>query len=271
MLQPHDAAHLILDADMAQVELYESPCGTLAVFSARSPAKQSPNEDAAALIPFDEGSLVLAVADGMGGARGGDVASRLAVETLRDTLIHAREEERSMRAGILNGIEKANEAVLDLGLGAATTIVVVEIDHGVIRPYHVGDSLALLVGQRGKIKTQTVSHSPVGFAVEAGLLEEDEAMSHADRHIVSNAIGAQDMRIEMGATRKLAARDTLLLTSDGLVDNLWMSEIVERIRKGPLQTAAEHLAADARGRMAVAQPDHPSKPDDLTFIIFRQT
>ena len=79
-----------------------------------------------------------------------------------------------------------------------------EISNGSVRPYHVGDSVILLVGQRGKIKLQTVSHSPVGYAVEAGVLDEVEAMHHQDRHVVSNFIGSPEMRIEVGAPLRLA-------------------------------------------------------------------
>ncbi len=260
---------MFVDANMSAAQLYECAGAMMAVYSARCPGKESANEDAAALIPFDERSMVLAVADGMGGGRAGDVASRLAIETLRDTLIEAKSEGRSMRAGILNGIERASAAIGERGVGAATTIVVVEFDDGVVRPYHVGDSMALVVGQRGKIKLQTVSHSPVGFAVEAGLLEEHEAMHHEDRHIVSNAVGAQDMRIEMGSSRKLGARDTLLLASDGLFDNLLMEEVVGRVRRGSLADAAYRLANDATRRMEGGEAGHPCKPDDLTFVLLR--
>jgi len=133
----------------------------------------------------------------------------------------------------------------------------------------VGDSMILVVGQRGKIKLQTVSHSPVGYAVESGLLDEAEAMHHEDRHLVSNMLGMTDMRIEVGSAIELAARDTLLLASDGLFDNLHVHEIVERIRKGPLAQVMQDLAAQCRGRMQAATDGQPSKPDDLTFVAFR--
>ncbi|MGI9590762.1 MAG: PP2C family protein-serine/threonine phosphatase, partial [Myxococcota bacterium] len=78
----------------------------------------------------------------------------------------------------------------------------------------------LLIGQRGRVKLQTVDHSPVGFAVEAGLLDADAALHHEDRHIISNFVGGADLRIEMGSGLHLAERDTLCLASDGLADNL---------------------------------------------------
>ena len=103
-----------------------------------------------------------------------------------------------LRDAILNGFEDANGAVQALGIGAATTLAVVEVKENIVRPYHVGDSMILVVGQRGKIKLQSVPHSPVGYGVESGLLDEKEAMYHEERHLVSNVVGSPDMRIESG-------------------------------------------------------------------------
>ncbi|MHC4422347.1 MAG: PP2C family protein-serine/threonine phosphatase, partial [Planctomycetota bacterium] len=65
-------------------------------------------------------------------------------------------------------------------------------------------------------------------------------------------------------------RDTLVLGSDGLFDNLHLEEITEYVRKGPLARAAESLAAACRRRMCEPRADHPSKPDDLTFLLYRR-
>ena len=186
-----------------------------------------------------------------------------------DSIQDAPNDDTSLRAAILNGIENANRAVSELGVGAATTLAVAEIRHRSVRPYHVGDSMILLVGQRGKIKLQTISHSPVGYALESGMLDETEAMHHAQRHVVSNVIGTPDMRIEVGSTVEMARYDTLLLASDGLFDNLHTDEIVERVRKGPLERVMCILVEDCHRRMHAPQSGQPSKPDDLTFAAFR--
>jgi serine/threonine protein phosphatase PrpC len=265
-----DDATLVLDRDMSEPELHRLADGCAAVFSNRSPGKETPNEDAAALLPIDAGSAVLAVADGLGGPPAGEQAAALAVRCLADALEPSARSNSLLRDAILNGFERANRAVRELGGGAATTLAVVEIQEDLVRPYHVGDSTILMVGQRGRIKLQTVSHSPVGFAVEAGLLDEADALHHDERHVVSNVLGGLDMRIEVGSVLHLAARDTLLLASDGLTDNLRTGEIAERIRKGPLVDGALRLAADAHRRMAGRSRDEPCKPDDLTFVAFRR-
>ena len=244
--------------------------GRAAVFSARSPDKASDNEDVAALIPFDERRHVLAIADGMGGQPGGAVAASLAVQALHESVETAKLNDASLRDAILNGFEAANHAVASLGTGAATTLTVVGIQDETIRPYHVGDSLILLLGQRGRIKLQTVSHSPVGYAVESGLLDQRDAMHHEDRHLVSNMVGSQEMRIEIGPTQKMNPRDTLVIASDGLFDNLHTNEIVEIARKGPLDRVMRDLAALSRSRMVEHQEGQPCKPDDLTFVVWRR-
>ena len=256
----------------ADFEASELAGGFCVLYSSACPGRATANEDCAAIIRCGERTAVLAVADGVGGMRGGDLASRAALTALKEAILHSsNKKSESLRSSILNGIDAANKTVLDLGVGAASTLAIVEIQGHTIRPYHVGDSMILNVGQRGKIKLQTISHSPVGFAVEAGLLDPKAAMYHAQRHIVSNVIGSADMRIEIGSTLTLSPRDTLVLASDGLSDNLHQSEIIESIRKGPLETGVRQMAEKSRRRMISTTPGVPSKPDDLTIIAYRPT
>ncbi|MEE9266780.1 MAG: protein phosphatase 2C domain-containing protein [Gammaproteobacteria bacterium] len=264
-----DGVRLFYEQKLLEGTFLAAAGGVVAVYSMRCPEKETPNEDAVAIIPTGVGSGVLAVADGLGGAPAGRQASLLAIQCLARAVEEVVREDVAIRIGIMNGFESANEEVLALALGAATTLTAVEFDGQFVRHFHVGDSLTLLTGQRGKIKMQSIPHSPVGYAVEAGLLDETDAMHHEERHVISNVIGSVDMRIEVGSAVELSPRDTLLLASDGLSDNLHMPEIVECIRKGSLEIVTEHLARRARERMEGAREGEPSKPDDMTFVIFR--
>ena len=265
---------MLFEAQMTDVAAFDFLGGSVAIFTTRSPQKETPNEDVAALWPIGQTSGVLAVADGLGGHAGGERASRLATEAIQKSLQAASPpaadgEPVDLRAAILNGIEAANQTVRDLGTGAATTMALVEIQDRTIRPYHVGDSAILVTGQRGKVKLQTIPHSPIGYAVEAGLMKEEEAIHHEARHVISNVIGSDQMRIEIGPPIEMAPRDTLIIASDGLFDNLLPDEIVEAVRSGPLEEAIGGLIETAQQRMAAQEGTAPCKPDDLTVIAYR--
>jgi len=243
--------------------------GTAIVFSRRSPDKETPNEDSATIISCDDKTGILAIADGMGGLPGGAQASSEALKQLGKRVSASCDDGTDLRDAILNGVELANKSIINFSTGSATTLVIAEINGSIIRPYHVGDSVLLIVGQKGKVKLQTVAHSPVGYALEAGVINESEAMFHDERHLVSNYLGTNEMRIEIGSPTGLAPRDTLLLATDGLFDNLTLSEITEIIRKGPLSDAANILISNCEYRMLNKLDNHPSKADDLSFILFR--
>jgi len=244
--------------------------GSAVALSRKDPGKQSENEDTAAIIPYGPGAAVLVVADGAGGLPAGKRASLTAVTTLAASLQTAMDKTMLLRTAILNGIEAANEAVLALANGSATTMTVITIEGLIARSYQIGDSEALVVGQRGLIRLQTTAHSPTGFAVEAGFLDEREALHHEDRHLVSNFLGTSDMRIDVGAGVELRPRDTVLVASDGLTDNVHLDEIIEHIRKGDLAESAATLVELAEQRMSGAASGQPSKPDDLSLIMFRK-
>jgi serine/threonine protein phosphatase PrpC len=176
-----------------------------------------------------------------------------------------------LRTAILTGIERANKAVMEIANGSATTLTVVTIEGRLARSYQIGDSEAIIVGLRGKLKGQTLAHSPTGFAVEAGFLDQRAALHHEERHLVSNLLGSNEMRIDVGATVELSPRDTILLASDGLTDNIHVEEIVELMRKGPLEGALDGLVGLARRRMTIESKTQPSKPDDLSVILFRKS
>ena len=244
--------------------------GTMVAFTCRAPDKESDNEDSVAAIPYGPDAVVLVVADGAGGLPAGRRASQTAVRSLEASLNVAMSETMLLRTAILNGIDAANAAVLELGNGSATTLTVVTIEGQIARSYQIGDSEAIVIGQRGRIRAQTMAHSPTGFAVEAGMLDQRAALHHEERHLVSNFIGTADMRIDMGAGIKLNPRDTVLLASDGLTDNVHVHEITELVRKGPMTDAVNSMVALARRRMTVETIHQPSKPDDLSVILFRK-
>jgi serine/threonine protein phosphatase PrpC len=180
-----------------------------------------------------------------------------------------REESDTLRSAIFDAFEDANAKLLEQGIGAGTTLVVVEVRDGTARAYHAGDSGALLVGQRGRVRFETIPHSPVGYGVAAGMLEPSETHHHDERHLLSNCVGSRDMRVEVGAPVPMAARDTLLLATDGVLENIERRNLIDQIRSGSLLQAATDLQARLRLTMAGVDPKLPAHPDDATALLFR--
>ncbi|MGK0297091.1 MAG: serine/threonine protein phosphatase PrpC [Gammaproteobacteria bacterium] len=262
-----ELALLYKETNCPDSKLITSPIGDITIFTEISPEKTSHNEDAAAIIQIDNQTLVLAVADGVGGQPAGAQASAILVDNIKDACIKSRTEKIELRDALLSGIESANKKIIESCNGSATTLAAVEINKNTIRTYHVGDSVILLVGQKGKIIMETVLHSPTGYAVESGLLSEKEAIHHDQRHFVSNVVGTKDMHVSMSMPLPIKKFDTLLLATDGLIDNLEKQIIIDTIRKGSLVNSSKILYTRASKRMT--NPDKLYKPDDITCILFR--
>lgn len=272
---------------MTQVFLevdHERPCrlapehGEAVLFSTRAYDKTTGNEDAALFCELPGPVAVLAVADGVGGQPAGGEAAATAIGAVRRAVERARDrtgerggraEGDTLRSAIFDAFEDANAKLLAQGIGSGTTLVVVEVRDGTARAYHAGDSGALLVGQRGRVRFETIPHSPVGYGVAAGMLEHDETHHHDERHLLSNCVGSRDMRVEIGAPVPMGWRDTLLLATDGVLENIERRDLIEQIRSGPLIQAATDLQARLRLTMAGVDPKLPAHPDDATALLFR--
>ena len=237
--------------------------GQAVVYSHRSIAEHKTNEDALGVFDWGDGKLLLAVADGVGGRSGGAAAARRVIETLRT----APAGEHGDPVGYL--LDKANDSIRqDISIGA-TTLSAVLIQNNRYTGYHAGDSATLVVGQRGRIKFQSVCHSPVGVAQARGELSERAALFHPQRHLLSNMLGDEVFWVERSACYELATFDTIVIASDGLWDNLFCDEIIEIVCQGALVQAGRRLAHSARQRMLTAEDNVPSKPDDLSFVLYR--
>lgn len=254
---------LIINSESGNISRHDFANCTVCWYSNRSPDKDGSNEDALLMAERDDGIVLLAVADGVGGQPGGAQAANLALKALSRQAINNTGNDAM--SDIITGIDAANKAVMDMQTGSATTLAAAMIDKQQARTFHIGDSEIFICGQRGKIKLQTIPHSPTGYAVESGILSEDEALMHEDRYLVSNLVGNMEMRIELGSITRLAVHDTLFLCTDGITDNLVADEIINLIRKGSIENAAINLLSAVTSRM---QADD-GKPDDCSFILYR--
>ncbi len=261
--------NLCLLEEEAAEHLVAVPGGEVFVYSARSPGKARPNEDAAAVLRCGE-SVLLVVADGIGGQPGAEQASGIAIRSMQRSMEEAVLGGVSVEDAVLSALEVANLEIIDLGLGAGTTIAVADICGGKMRAYHAGDSSVVVSSPRGEVRSITIPHSPIGYAQAAGLLSEEDALHHPERNIISNVVGSRQMRVDVGELVPLETGDSVLVVSDGVTDNLRLGELVELVQGGTLRRAGRAVIDVCSDRM-VGERDGitPSKPDDLTCLVYR--
>ncbi|HEY4280263.1 MAG TPA: Stp1/IreP family PP2C-type Ser/Thr phosphatase [Conexibacter sp.] len=202
------------------------------------------------------------VADGMGGAQAGEVASRLAAETFATGLPEGGTTEERLATRVL----EANNRIHTLSredrdrAGMGTTLTAAYLDGEELSVAHVGDSRAYL-WRDGELTRLTRDHSLVDELVRRGKLTEEEAADHPQRSIITRALGPEP-EVEVD-TRTYRAQDgdVLLLCSDGLT-----SMITEQLIAGILR-AAEGL--EAAGRELVDAANAAGGRDNITVVLFR--
>jgi protein phosphatase len=202
------------------------------------------------------------VADGMGGAQAGEVASQLAVEEFHEAL----PDEGSAEERLTNRIRAANRRIYDLSrtqhehAGMGTTLTAVYLDDDHLAVAHVGDSRAYIF-RDGELTRLTQDHSLVEELVRQGKLTEEQAAEHPQRSIITRALGIEG-EVEVDTwSYPMRAGDVVLLCSDGLTSMIGEQQIA-KILSGEtnLDRAADGLigaANDAGGR------------DNITVVLFR--
>jgi serine/threonine protein phosphatase PrpC len=161
-----------------------------------------------------------AVADGMGGHRGGDIAADLAVAALRGL---ADSPARITGATILAALDRANTEILARGESAGgvigSTIVVLHIAGGVAHIFWAGDSRAYRAGMAGW-EQLTSDHSLVQQLLDSGLIDREQAARHPQGHVITRALGVDGVVEVETVSLPVARGDVLLLCSDGLSRSL---------------------------------------------------
>lgn len=175
-------------------------------------------------------SGLYAVADGVGGAQAGDVASQMAMEILGEAFINLQEDgdaEERMKAAI----EQANSAIYQMSneipqlSTMATTIVAVHINGNIATIGHVGDSRLYRLDEKGNLYRETQDHSVVEEEVRAGRMTPEQAVTHPSRNVISRALGADQMvEIDM-KTIMFEPNTKFLVCSDGVTRHIADEEL----------------------------------------------
>lgn len=189
--------------------------------------KRPENEDSFLEI---KDSGIYAVADGVGGAQAGDVASQMAMEIVGEAFINMQatgDAEATMKIGI----ERANEAIFQMSnelpqlSTMATTIVALHLNGNIATIGHVGDSRLYRVDSNGTLFRETQDHSVVEEEVRAGRMTPEQAAHHPSRNIISRALGAEPtVEVDL-KTIMIDPNTTFLICSDGITRHITDDEI----------------------------------------------
>lgn len=231
---------------------------------------EQPPKELSKLQLGDKG-LVLVVSDGMGGALAGDVASRMAVDSVREMLVGTDTEE-GCDAGtplvdcLKNATVYANLAIHHRsqedsrcsGMGATFTGAAIKGD--MLDLVQVGDSRGYML-RKDQIQLATKDQSLVQQLVDVGQISEAEAETHMFRNVILQALGAQSDVTPVTGKIQLRRGDILLLCSDGLSGKLRSEDIQNIIASNPdLTTACDELIAEANNR---------GGEDNITVVLVR--
>jgi protein phosphatase len=233
------------------------------------------NEDA---FLVESGAKLFLVADGMGGHAAGEIASRIAVDSISEFILHTKEDDGTWPHAydehytrttnrLMAALRMANQRVLeamkkDARLrGMGTTVVACMADDEKMSVAHVGDSRAYLV-REGQLSRITNDHSWVFEQVQAGMLTEAEAEKHPLRNVITRALGGA-LQVTPDASEISAQKgDVFLLCSDGLTGMVPETEILRVVtaNASDLQKACQQLidAANERGGL-----------DNVTAVLVR--
>ena len=252
--------------------------------------RREQNQDA---LLIDEPLGLFVVADGMGGHAGGGTASRLAVDTIRKTILRAREEEPALFGSGAEGeenplpdvlghaVEEACAAIFEAAqadrelAGMGTTVTAVLVDGRSAFVAHVGDSRAYLL-RSGHIYQVTQDHSLVAEQLRSGVITEEDARTSRYKNIITRSVGFEREVLVDLMGLELEAGDAVVACSDGLsnhVDDQEILALVEeegdagrgaagRPRQRPGRGRQHHGRPGPIGRSAVRGRSGPARGDD---------
>lgn len=228
---------------------------------------RSQNQDFYRIVKLGRDQILTIVCDGMGGARSGNIASKMAAETFvgevqRSARINMRQDRID---DMLNGaLELANKAVYEQSLlseeyrGMGTTLVAAFFQKDTATVINVGDSRAYLLNQSG-VKSITTDHSLVELMVQRGELTREQAKNHPGKNLITRAVGTEpEVHCDLFHQR-LSKGDSFLLCSDGLSNLMSDQEILFEVVHGVNKSDC------CQRLMSIA--NYRGSPDNVTIVL----
>ena len=202
--------------------------------------KREKNEDSISLPDEKDGIRLFILADGMGGAKAGEKASQLAIQTIRDyvrlNFIKIERTKEEIEEVIRKAMVEANKKVFELSMeyteysGMGTTVVVVLIYRGRLYIDHIGDSRVYRLRQ-SVLRQLTKDHSYVQELLRQGTITIEEAKNHPQKNVLLKALGCDRDIMPDVITKGFVKGDIILLCSDGLTNMVDDKNIYEIIMK----------------------------------------
>jgi len=206
------------------------------------------------------------VADGMGGHEGGQIASRLAVETFAKVYAGAADSDPAKR--LLAALKDAHRCIQQRAkenphlssMGTTCTAIALIDSH--LYFVHVGDSRLYLL-REGKLRILSRDHTLIARLLEKGLIRPEQAQDHPQKHVLTSALGVRDAEMEVDAPPEplqLQKNDVLMICTDGLWGQVQADEMEEALGSQSLDAACRSMVQLARDR---------GGPDNITLQILR--
>jgi protein phosphatase len=246
-------------------------------YGGTDPGRKRANNEDAYLV--NDGRCLYAVADGIGGREGGEVASRIAVDTLAEALPDLlADKDRTPAAGtaadgrpevpaLRRAVSLMNRKILDAasknaaltGMGTTLTALLLAGKRAFIA--HIGDSRLYRL-RSGKLDQLSNDHSMVAEQVRAGLITAEKALASPYRHVITRALGIEQEDVPDVMEQPVQQGDTFLLCTDGLTDMVGDREIAGILAGKPPREAVKKLIDTANANGGV---------DNITVVVVQVT
>jgi len=225
------------------------------------------NQDDYAIIKLGRDQLLAVVCDGMGGARSGNVASKMAVDLFSNEVrknIRSNMKQEKIDNMLHDALDLANKAVYEQSqiseeyAGMGTTLVAALFQKDIATIINVGDSRAYLFNKEG-VSRVTTDHSLVELMVQRGELSKEAAKSHPGKNLITRAVGTESQVESDIFHQRLSKGDSVLLCSDGLSNLLSDQEILFEVVHGV------HKNDCCQRLMKIA--NYRGSPDNVTIAL----
>lgn len=214
---------------------------------------RSTNQDAVISKTLSSDFAWSLICDGMGGTKGGDIASLIAIEEISDCLdagLHENLSSEEIKVSMYKAIESANNKIFEEATGnkllsnMGTTVVLCIIKGNLLQVMYAGDSRAYLISGNG-IEQITKDHSIVQEMVDRGEITKQDAKVHPQKNIITRALGV-DKNIKLDYIEmNLKKGDMLLMCSDGLTNEVSDNNIYEVCARSDISKIPEKLIREA--------------------------